>query len=340
MFTSVSWNPLTRRPVALAAVLLLASVLGGCVSQQTGKSGLLKFTYAADDDVLDFNKPIAVGAKLDLVITAVDGGKAATVQAATSTDPTSLSIVGFSGNKVTVQSNAVGNATINVSARTSAGKDVTDSIDMRTGKALSVKLTTGCGGTGTPLYLTGRNIFVPYDLFGANNTPAIGYGYHPLTIAPAAGLALDATSTAQWAYAYRTGNTPGTVTLSSTLDKNSWALQLVDEGAIDGAKLDMPTNTLVLAGTTAIVYARPTVGGQPLCQADATFAVKTQTTDICEVKAAGQQPTSQSIDGWSFVEVKGLAVGVCKFDVTWQNAKGGAGITQTLQVDVGKVQKP
>ncbi len=334
---------LFRLPLWLL-VVASAALVSGCVSQQTGKSGLLKFTYAADDNILDFNKPIAIGAKLDLVVSAVADGKAVTVQTASSDDATILSVVSYSGNKVTILANAAGTGTINVTARTSSGTTVDDSIDMRGGKALSVKLSPGCGGTGTPLYLTGghsNGIFIPYELYGANSEPVIGYGYHPLTIAPAASLALDTTSTAQWAYLYHTNGVPGSVALTSTLDKNTWAIQLVGEGAIDGAKLDMPSNTLVLAGgATAIVYARPTVAGQPLCQADGTFAVKTVTTAICEVKAAGQQPTSQSIDGWSFVEVKGLTVGVCKFEVNWQNGKGGQGVTQSLQIDVGKVQTP
>lgn len=324
---------------SLALVILVAALSQGCISQQTGKSGLLKFTYAADDNILDFNKAIAVGAKLDLTVTAVAGGLPATITAATA-GGTALTIVGFSGNKVTVQAKGEGTSSIDVTARTSEGKTVSDSIDMRGGKALALKLSPGCGGTGTPLYLTNHRIWIPYDLTGVNNTPVIGYGYHPVTISPAAGLALDPTSTAQWAYVYQTGAAPGTVTLTGTLDQKSVAIKLVNEGDINGAKVDVPANTLVLAGTKAIIYARPMVGTEPLCMADTQFSVASKTTDICTVKAAAQTPTAATIDGWSFVEITGLKVGVCKFDVTWHRGAGGSGITQTLQVDVGAVQKP
>ncbi|HCF56896.1 MAG TPA: hypothetical protein DFS52_02730, partial [Myxococcales bacterium] len=60
---------MTRILSIRAAMLVFAAVaIAGCQSMITGNEGNLEFSYRADDEVRDFNKPIAVGAKLDLEV--------------------------------------------------------------------------------------------------------------------------------------------------------------------------------------------------------------------------------------------------------------------------------
>jgi hypothetical protein len=320
--------------IAVAAMLLVGVL--GCLSQTAGRSGKLLFTYAADDNVLNFNKAIAIGGKLDLVVTGASDGQPVALTAASSSRPDILEVVAFSGSKATVRAKAAGSASLDFSAKLADGTSVTDGIDMRTAAAKTVTLVPGCGGSGPALYLTQQRIWIPYDLYGEGGTAVIGYGVHPLTVSPPAALTWDANETAQWAYVYQTSAVAGDVTLSSTLGPGSWNIRLVDASAIDGARLDGVAPGQLKSGTKAMVYARPTVGGQPVCQANTSFTLVAQTPDVCEVKAAGQEPSAKTIDGWSFVEVSAKQAGACKFAVTWSAAAGGKGVTQTLQLDIGK----
>ena len=54
---------------AFGSLALAVPSLTSCRSEITGNEGNLEFSYVADDDLLDFNKPLAVGASLDLRVT-------------------------------------------------------------------------------------------------------------------------------------------------------------------------------------------------------------------------------------------------------------------------------
>ena len=60
-----------NRTHLLLTIGALLAIGTGCTSKITGKEGNFQFAYAADDDPLDFNKPIAVGGRLDLRVTQV-----------------------------------------------------------------------------------------------------------------------------------------------------------------------------------------------------------------------------------------------------------------------------
>jgi hypothetical protein len=53
-----------RSTIHLAGAALLLTV--ACQSTLTGNEGNFQFSYDADDWITDFNKPIAVGAYLDI----------------------------------------------------------------------------------------------------------------------------------------------------------------------------------------------------------------------------------------------------------------------------------
>ena len=73
-----------------ALVLAGAVVFGGlaCTSSTTGNLGNLEFYYTADDEIGNFNKPIAAGAKLEVFVQdAGDGSdRQATLQNTTTDD--------------------------------------------------------------------------------------------------------------------------------------------------------------------------------------------------------------------------------------------------------------
>lgn len=331
---------------ALACLASLAS-LSGCESRQTGNEGKLTFAYPNDDDVADFNKAVAVGARLELRVSEVGlaGAKVEVVEAS-SDNAGALAVVAKLGDRFEIEAKAEGNAKISVRARKSDGTEVTDSVNLRALKAESLTLAHSCGGGTTGIYLTNRAIFLPYDLTRKDGQATIGYGYHPLTISPAAALTLNVNNKAQWAYAYQTAALPGDVSLTSQLDPTKvWKLRLVDEGAIDGAKIEFGTlGASAKVGQKHYAMARPMIGAEPLCQPESTFTVASTTPDICSAIGASQATAATlkllgtnkgaQAEAWTWIEVLATKAGTCEFSVAWPKGAGGKGYTAALKVEV------
>lgn len=333
--------------VIASACLIVAAALLGCESRQTGNEGKLVFAYPNDDDVADFNKAVAVGARLELRVSEVGlaGAKVEVVEAS-SDNAQALAVVAKLGDRFEIEAKAEGNAKISVRARKSDGTEVTDSVNLRALKAEVLSLAHSCAGGDTGTYLTNRMIFLPYDLTRKDGQATIGYGYHPLTISPAAALTFNVNNKAQWAYAYQTAALPGDVSLTSQLDPSKvWNLRLVDEGAIDGAKLEFGgLGSSAKVGQKHYAMARPMVGAAPLCQPETTFTVTSTTPDVCSaigasqataatLKLLGTQKGAQA-EAWTWIEVLATKTGTCEFTVTWPKAAGGKGYTAALKVEV------
>ncbi|MSQ83315.1 MAG: hypothetical protein EXR77_10590 [Myxococcales bacterium] len=329
----------------LLAGCALAAVATSCQSSLTGNEGNLTFYYPTDDEI-DFNKPVAVGAKLELTVkTAGIPHASVTLTEVKPANPAVLAVKGTNSNVFTLEGIGDGNTAITVKATKADGSSTTDTINMMARKAEVIEVTHSCTSGPIGHYLVGKQIFLPYDLKLNDGRAVIGFGYHPLKVAPETGLQLDQVNKAQWAYVYKTAALAGDVTLTSTLPAGkAWTLRLVDEGQIDGGKLEAGSGkTLgVVAGTSAIVLARPTVGGQPVCQPDTTFTVTTKTADICTVTASAVklQGSKELVEAWSWISVAGKKLGVCEFEVVWPKANKGQGATVPLKVDIVQLVKP
>lgn len=320
-----------------APLLALTVFATACQSQITGNEGNLVFSYTADDVVSDFNKPIAVGAKLDLRVREAGTNLPATINSAISDDGDVLAVGTFSSNQLTLEAKGEGNVLIEVEAAV-AGKDaVTDSVNMRAAEATRHELRHTC--VDASMYIANStDVFVFYDLFTANNEPAIGYGLFPLTLEPSAGATLDRTSTSQFAYSMDLGD-PGTLTLTSTIDDSTLTLNLVSKGDVDGAQLSpVSASTAILVNQNAFVSVSPTVGGERVCQAKMGMTVESLTPEICTVAVPGavDDELKESLYESLFVRIDGLALGTCEFEVTLPDGANGAGATATLSVPIGE----
>lgn len=80
-----------------ACWLLLLLLVPGCFSRITGDAGLLDLRYEADDAVENFNKPIAVGARLDLEVLLPGEEETASLESVSSSAPDVLSVVDQGG---------------------------------------------------------------------------------------------------------------------------------------------------------------------------------------------------------------------------------------------------
>lgn len=325
--------------------LALALVASGCESQQTGGEGNLKFAYPNDDNVADFNKAVAVGARLELHLTDVAGAKVEILEAV-SDNSQALAVVNKLGDKFEIEGKGEGNAKLTVKVRKANGSEVSDFVNMRALKAEVLNLAHSCTAGKDAIYLTSTTIALPYDLTRKDGQATIGYGYHPLTISPASALTLNTVEKTQWAYSYKTAALPGDVSLTSQLDPTkTWSLRLVEEGAIDGAKVELSVPAATASvGQKQWVLVRPLVAAAPVCQPNATFTVAVTSADVCTVIAANQSAANTakllnpakgaSAEGFTWLELQGKKAGTCTYTVTWPKAAGGKGYTAQLQVEV------
>lgn len=281
---------------------------------------------------------LAVGANCDVAAAAPADmlDAIATVTAATSSAKTTLIVVEASGHRAKVQGLAPGSATLTVAATLGYGELLKATADFVVRPAAKLTLQPGCGGSGAPLFVTQRQVWIPAQLAAADGAKLLGYGFHPVAIDPPVRLNCDTTSTSLDHWLCQTGDQPGPVTLASQLDAQKWQVTLASEGQIDGVSVEPATGTPVHAGEIRTVRLRPTVGGEPLCGAVPEFTIAAATPAICAVGPASNKPSEAGLDPGLFVEFKGYSAGACQVTVSIPSANGGAGLTQI--VNLGAVQ--
>ncbi len=334
------------RPAAHSAVwatgLAAALLTSGCVSRLTGNEGNLVFSYAADDDVADFNKPIAVGAKLDISVRTAGTNELVSLQSAIVEDPTVLEVVSASGSAMTLGGKGTGNTLISVSAKQPDGTVVDDSVNLGARVPERLKLHHYCSNDTAAPYLVGNEVLVPYDLEMTNGQAVIGYGYWPITMEPAAAATLNQTNKAQQHLWLKLGDTAGKLTLTSQIDDTTLELDLVAPGAIDEALLDGGAAAkTAFVGTTHFVLIRPQTGGRTICQATTEMTATSTTPDACEVEALTiERKDDGLVNGWGWVQIKGKQVAKCIFEVSFPKAADGAGLKRSFEVDVVALRTP
>lgn len=324
----------TLHSLALAALALTAL---GCRSKITGNEGNFDFSYVADDDVRNFNKPIAVGAKLDLKVAVTGTGRAVTLEAASSSADAVLKVDGFQGDTVVLEGAGSGSALISVTGTTAAGTSLSDSVNMLSRVPQVLKLFHTCTTATEARYLVNQDIVIGYDMEMSNGQPVIGYGYWPVTYAPAGGVTQDVTTKDQQFLQLKTAATKQTVTITSTIDQTTKTLVLVEPADIDGADFAYPDavpHTLV--GATSYFNFIASVGGQPVCQAYLDNSATSTSPTLCDVsKVAPPDDKTGPKNEFGWVKVTGKAAGTCTFDVTWTQVNGGQGLTKSFSVPIG-----
>ena len=328
----------TRTALVLIAATVLATA-SGCTSRQTGKLGNLVFSYVADDQVTDFNKPVAVGAKLDVYVRQKGNNKPITISAADTANSGILKIDKFEPSFFTLSAVASGSTEITVKAQLGDGQTVEDKVDMRAANPEVLKMHHYCTKEADAYYLTEQPIYVPYDMEMKDGEAVIGYGLHPIDIEPAGAITLFKDGKNQAHFKMQTPKTAQTITLKSTLDESSLIVSVTDETNIDGARYEGAQTVLINIKTPVLV--RPTIAGKPVCQANTSLHAASTTPDICAAKALttakkGDDKTSS----WGWIEIDGKQLGKCTFQVTYLKANDRAGLTVTFTVDVAKLVKP
>lgn len=316
----------TKLAIAACSIVLLAA----CDSTITGNEGNLTFSYDADDDVFDFNKPIAIGAKLNLKVAESGTNLPVDLADATSSDESVLAVDSFAGDMFTLE--GMGDGNVLISVETDDG--VTDSVNMNA-RAPEVLILSHTCGTDGGAYLVGDKVYVPFDMEMSNGQAVIGYGYYPISISDETLLTRDVEHNGQQFIRYDVLGA-GTVTLSSDIDDTTLELTLAEEASIDG--VDQPIAFVledIDVGDTNPFYVLPTIGGTTVCQATAEMSVASDTPTICDVRTIGSEVAAGDAkyeQGW--FEIEGLAEGTCQYTVTYPNGTSGAGTSAQFEYTI------
>lgn len=214
-------------PLMLGAVaaLTLASAVA-CQSSTTGKEGNLEFRYDADDELGNFNKPIAIGASLDVRVYEAgarvgEANRDAEVLEVSSSDSSVLEVSKGGGNTFVVSAKANGRAELTIRARVkSTGEEVEDFVDMmaRKPERLSLSHTCRAADTTDALYLPSQKLYLPFEMKMADGQDVIGYGYYPIAIDPPEALTILTNHKDQAFIHLEAGEVMGTVEVSSPVD--------------------------------------------------------------------------------------------------------------------------
>jgi hypothetical protein len=309
----------------------------GCTSTTTGNEGNLDFSYTADDQVTNFNKPIAVGAKLELRVAETGTRRAVEVEDASSDDPGVLDVETFSSDRIIVTGTGDGNALIEVSAKVPDGSVVSDSVNMLGATPEVLKLRHSCtsGEDEAKYFVDTDGVLIGYDMEKSNGQSVIGYGYFPIEVTGDAELSLNESSTDQAHFHFDIGSMPGTATIASTIDETMLQFEVVTIGDVDAVEAN-PANSLRLhVDETAFFHVWPTVDGVRVCQSEETMTAETSTPDICTVSAVDPPSDQGTLDITGWVKVEGKEFGNCEFTVTYPDAADGAGASLDLTAEVG-----
>ncbi len=320
----------TTHLVGAALVLAIA-----CQSRLTGNEGNFQFSYQADDWITDFNKPIAVGAYLDINVGEVGTFLPIDLTAASYDDPAVLDVVEFQGNTITVEGTGEGLALLQVEGTTQGGEALTDSVNMQAKVPEVLVLWHTCGGEEDGYYLTDQRVWVPFEMQMENSQPVIGYGYYPLT-ADTDAAELDASESGQQWMAFDTAAIEGTTVLSSDIDDTTLSMNVVAPASIDGVQEPI-AGVLedIDVGDTNPFFVRPMVGDGTICQADVNKVVTSDTPEICTVTDVEyDEGAGDGEHEYGWFEITGVAEGECLFTVQYPDGNDGAGASDQFSYPI------
>lgn len=327
----------TRNHAVAAAFALGALSLMGCRSELTGNLGNFVFSYTADDDVNNFNKPVAVGGKLDVQVHEVGAARAeVNLTSAAFDDPELLDVDSFNGNDITVLGVGDGSALLEVEGETTGGETLPDEVNMLARVPEVLKMWHTCDEGGLAKYFTDQRIWVAFDLEMDNGQPVIGYGYYPVTSSDTDALALEVAAGTQAHMAFQTGAAAtDDVSLTSDIDDTSLAFHVVTKAMVDGIREpSVFTVEDIDVGDKGSGYVLPTVGDVPVCQADIAKTVTSDTPDLCSVTDREPPADGDNSREFGWFEIEGLAAGECLYTVTYPDGNDGAGVSQQFSVTI------
>lgn len=339
-----SWlvKALAPPPRLFAGVFLaaLCAAQSGCYSKATGYGGHFTFAYAAGLDFENFGKPIAPGAKLDVVAFANGTEDELIITSAKSSAPGVLTVESASGSKVVLKGGTPGVADVEITARDKAGNTLVDKMFLHVEKPTVHRIQHACTENSAAVYVQGERVDIYHGLATSDGRPVIGYGYLPVRVAPASALELVGQSQGVNVYSYRALTKTSNVTVKSTIDASELSLRVVARGDLKEASLHCGGECRLIEGSSRYVVAHVALGTTAVCNQTALTKARSLTPDICKVTAKLEDDDGTETNHEQLAVVQGLKFGVCKYEVTLPELDGGRGVTLAGEAKVGSLKFP
>ena len=330
----------SRHMFCLLALAALA--LPACESTITGELGNLRFSYDNDDKSDDFNKPIALGAKLDVTVSEAGDRDSESadivIESVTSEDEAIFQVSKLDHNTLTIEAVGEGGAAIDVAAVVgSEGASETDRFRMRAATPDRLELEHLCTDDASARYLVGQqDAHLLFEMKLEDGQDVIGYGYYPVAATPAEGATVVTDSKDQIYVRLNLGQTPGEVTLKSTVDEESVMMTLVEAAQVDGATLEEIGSVRV--GDTRPFNVLPLIENLPVCQTDLEFQISSTTPELCTAQLTAPSDGLSLLEKISkkknWVDISGVAPGECIVEVTFPTGNDGAGASSQIAVTI------
>lgn len=325
----------------LAAVVLLG-VLGagvsGCYSKVTAHEGKFTLAYATAVQYENFVKPIAPGAKLDVVVFTNGTVKKMKVQSAKSSRPNVLAVESAADEKIVLKGVAAGVAVLEVTATDAEGKALTDRMFFHVAKPAKHSLEHSCTEDPDAAYVKGEDIDILHNLSTSDDRAVVGYEYAPLKAEPSGALELVAQPQAWAFYRYKSTSARPKVTLRSDIDGKALTMRIVDRADLKDAVLY--SSDRMIEGRTDWVVAHVSLGSTALCNQNALTKAKSLTPDICTISANLDEEPDKDSNREQLATVKALKFGECKYQVILPELAGGKGIVLEGTAKVGRIEFP
>jgi len=321
-----------------AAVLLLACA-SGCYSKVTAQSGNFTFAYASMVEHENFVKPIAPGAKLEVLAFRNGTEDKLTVKAARSSKPSVVAIKSVKDKSIIVEGVEPGIAEIEITAREDDGREIVDKMFFHVAKPTKHKLEHACTEKADAVYVRGEDVVLYHSLATAEGRPVIGFDYAPMKIEPASALKLERQPQADGWYQFRAAAKSPSVTVRSTIDDRALTLKIVDRKDLTAASL--MHSPRMIQGRSSYIVAEVSAGDSTLCNQNALTKAKSLTPAICKVTGRLEDdPDGDDSNREQLARVDALAFGRCKFEVTLPELAGGKGVVLKGEIAVGREEYP
>lgn len=324
----------------VAAALLggLGAMVSGCYSKATAYDGKFTLAYATAVQYENFVKPIAPGAKLDVVVFANGTVKKLRVQKAKSSRPNVLSVESVTDEKVVLKGVAPGVSELEVTAADAEGNALVDKMFFHVAKPAKHSLEHSCTEDPDAAYVKGEDIDILHNLSTSDDRAVVGYEYAPVKSEPAGALELVAQPQAWAFYRFKSSSARARVTLRSSIDNKALTMRIVDRADLKEGVLY--SSDRMLEGRTDYVVAHVTLGSTALCSQNALTKAKSLTPDICTVSANLDEEPDKDSNREQLATVKALKFGECRYQVILPELAGGKGLVLEGTTKVGRVEFP
>jgi hypothetical protein len=330
-------------PSRLLAGVLLATLcvcLSGCYSKATGYHGKFTFAYASGVEFENFVKPVAPGAKLDLVAFANGTEDKLVITGAKSSRPSVLAIESVGERSLVLKAGEPGVADLEITARDPAGNTLVDKMFLHVAKPTVHGIEHSCTDRPEAVYVKGESVDIYHGLATSDGRPVIGYAYTPVRVEPAAALELVGQPQGANVYRFRASAVNPRVSVRSTVDDGVLSLRIVARGELKDATLQCYDDCRVFEGQSQYVVARVSLGETPVCSQNALTKARSLTPEICDVTAKLDEDDGTETNREQLAVLTGLKFGVCKYEVTLPELDGGKGVRLSGEAKVGRVQFP